>query len=198
MPNQKICRCAWVDLTKPDYVTYHDLEWGVPVYDDKILFEFLILESAQAGLSWYTILKRRAGYRQAFAYFNVEKVAKFTQKNIEKLQQNPQIIRNRLKIKSAINNAQCFIKVIKEFGSFHHYLWGFVGYKPKINFLNHSTDIITTSEESDKLSHDLKKRGFSFVGSTICYAYMQACGLVNDHSRSCYRKKQIINQYKQV
>lgn len=192
------CRCPWLDLSKPDYIAYHDKEWGVPVYDDNVLFEFLILESAQAGLSWYTILKRRAGYRHAFANFDVEKVAKFDSDTVEKLMLNPNIIRNRAKIIATINNAQCFIDVKQEFGSFSHYVWGFVNHKTQIHSIAKLSDYPTNSIESDNLSKDLKKRGFKFIGSTICYAYMQACGLINDHSDDCYRKKQIINQFKQV
>jgi DNA-3-methyladenine glycosylase I len=198
MNNKTPCRCAWVDLTKPDYVAYHDEEWGVPVYDDKTLFEFLLLESAQAGLNWYTILKRRAGYKRAFANFDVYKVANFSLEDIEKLKQDPTIIRNKAKINSAINNAQCFLNVIEEFGTFKHYIWQFVNHKPIVNFFEQAEEFMTTSTISEQLSKDLKKRGFTFVGPTICYAYMQACGLINDHSVSCYRKKQIINQFKQV
>jgi len=192
------CRCPWLDLSKPDYIAYHDKEWGVPVHDDKTFFEFLILESAQAGLSWYTILKRRAGYRHAFANFDVEKVAKFDQDRVEKLMQNPNIIRNRAKINATINNARMFLNVAHEFGSFTNYIWTFVDGRTRVNNLSALSDYPATSVESDKLSKDLKKRGFKFIGSTICYAYMQACGLINDHSNDCYRKKQIINQFKQV
>ncbi len=198
MTDLTCCRCPWVDLSKPDYIVYHDEEWGVPVYDDKTFFEFLILESAQAGLSWYTILKRRTGYRHAFANFDVEKVAEFDQNRVEKLMQNPNIIRNRAKITATINNAKMFLNVADEFGSFTNYIWTFVDGRTRVNNLSALSDYPATSVESDRLSKDLKKRGFKFIGSTICYAYMQACGLINDHSNDCYRKKQIINQFKQV
>lgn len=189
------CRCTWVDLTKPDYVEYHDKQWGVPVYDDKTQFEFLTLESAQAGLSWYTILKRRENYRRAFADFEVEEVAKFTQEKIDALLQDEGIIRNKLKIHAAVSNAKCFIKIQQEFGSFSDYIWSFVGGKPIVNELHTSEDFIATSKESEALSKDLKKRGFKFVGPTICYAHMQAAGLINDHMVDCYRKEQIIADY---
>ena len=192
LPN---CRCPWLDETKPDYIDYHDKEWGVPVRDDKTMFEFLMLESAQAGLSWYTVLKKRENYRAAFANFDVEKVAKFDDEKVEELLLNPGIIRNRLKVKSAITNAQLFIEVQKEFGSFCDYLWGFVDNKPIINELHQLSDYPATSELSDTISKDLKKRGFKFVGSTIVYAHLQACGIINDHSVDCYRRLQIIEQY---
>lgn len=191
------CRCPWLDNTKPDYVEYHDNEWGLPVFDDRKLFEFLILESAQAGLSWYTILKRRQGYKAAFANFDVQKVAKYTQVNVEELVLNSAIIRNRGKINATINNAKLFIEVQHEFGSFSNYIWGFVNNKTILNAYTELNDYPATSIESDMWSKDLKKRGFKFVGSTICYAFMQACGMVNDHSLSCYKRKQIIAQYEQ-
>ena len=191
------CRCPWLDNTKPDYVEYHDNEWGLPVFDDRKLFEFLILESAQAGLSWYTILKRRQGYKAAFANFDVQKVAKYTQVNVEELVLNSAIIRNRGKINATINNAKLFIEVQYEFGSFSNYIWGFVNNKTILNAYTELNDYPATSIESDMWSKDLKKRGFKFVGSTICYAFMQACGMVNDHSLSCYKRKQIIAQYEQ-
>jgi DNA-3-methyladenine glycosylase I len=195
-PDHK-CRCPWLDTSKPDYVKYHDLEWGVPTYDDKRIFEFLILESAQAGLSWYTILKRRQGYREAFDNFDVHKVAQYDQNKIETLMLNSAIIRNRSKINSAINNAKLFIKIQQEFGSFSTYMWGFVNHKTILNVYTDLSDYPATSIESDAWSKDLKKRGFKFVGSTICYAHMQACGLVNDHSLHCYKRKQIIAKYHQ-
>ena len=194
----KICRCPWLDNSKPDYVVYHDHEWGVPVYDDKKFFEFLILESAQAGLSWYTVLKRRQGYKEAFSNFEVEKVATYNQDKIETLMLNTSIIRNRGKINAAINNAKLFITIQREFGSFSDYIWGFVNNKVIVNDYSVMNDYPATSTESDLLSKDLKKRGFKFIGSTICYAYMQACGLVNDHSLDCYKRKQIIAQYQQA
>lgn len=193
----KKCRCPWLDNTKPDYVEYHDQEWGVPVYDDKKIFEFLILESAQAGLSWYTILKRRQGYKAAFANFDVHKVAKYNQDNVEVLMLNSAIIRHRGKINAAINNAKLFIEIQQAFGSFSDYMWGFVNNKTIVNEYTELSDYPATSVESDAWSKDLKKRGFKFVGSTICYAHMQACGMVNDHSLTCYKKKQIIAQYHQ-
>jgi DNA-3-methyladenine glycosylase I len=187
-----ICRCPWVELTKPDYIEYHDKEWGVPVYDDRLLFEFLSLESAQAGLSWYTVLKKRDNYRIAFDNFEPQKVAKYDEAKIEELLQNSGIIRNRLKIESTINNARRFLEVQHAFGSFSKYIWGFVGGKPKINTIRKLSDYPATSNESDALSKDLKTRGFKFMGSTICYAHMQATGMVNDHSLDCFRRKEIM------
>jgi DNA-3-methyladenine glycosylase I len=183
-------RCAWAG-TDPVYVNYHDKEWGVPVRDERKLFEFLILEGAQAGLSWITILKRRDNYREAFDGFDVERVAKFTPAKCEKLLKNPGIIRNRLKVFSAVQNAKAFLKVQDEFGGFSKYQWGFVGGKPLVNKRGTMKDIPPRTEISDALSKDLKKRGFSFVGSTIIYAHMQAVGMVNDHVLSCYRHKEI-------
>ncbi len=170
-----------------DYIEYHDKEWGVPVYDDKVQFEFLLLEGAQAGLSWSTILNKREGYRKAFADFDVEKVARFTGKRIEKLLSNPAIVRNRLKVESAVTNAQAFIEVQEQFGSFSKYIWGFVDGTPIRNKFRKDSDLPATSSESDALSKDLKKRGFKFVGSKIIYAHMQATGLVNDHVVGCFR-----------
>jgi len=190
----EICRCPWVDLTKPDYIEYHDKEWGVPVYDDRLIFEFLCLESAQAGLSWYTVLKKRENYRIAFADFDPQKVAQFDPARMEKLLQNPGIIRNRLKIESLINNAKRFLEVQAAYGSFAKYIWGFVGGKPKINNLRKLSDYPATSKESDALSKDLKTRGFKFMGSTICYAHMQATGMVNDHALDCFRREEIISR----
>jgi DNA-3-methyladenine glycosylase I len=194
----ELCRCPWLDNSKQDYVEYHDKEWGVPVHDDKILFEFLILESAQAGLSWYTILKRRKGYSEAFANFDVNIISKYDQDKVEELMLNSAIIRNRGKINATVINAKLFMGIQNEFGSFSNYLWSFVGNKTIVNQFNELSDYIATSPESDALSKDLKKRGFKFVGSTICYAYMQACGLVNDHSLGCYKRKQIIEEYRQM
>lgn len=195
--NIEVCRCPWLDTSKPDYVKYHDEEWGEPVYDDQKLFEFLMLESAQAGLSWYTILKRRQGYREAFANFDVNTVSKYDQDKVEQLMLNPAIIRNRGKINAAIINAQLFIEIQKEFGSFSNYMWGFVGNKTIVNKYKELSDYPATTAESDAWSKDLKKRGFKFVGSTICYAHMQACGMINDHSLTCYKRKQIIERYQQ-
>ncbi len=197
MEEQKLCRCSWLDLNKPDYVKYHDEEWGVPVYDDDKLFEYLTLESAQAGLSWYTILKRRDGYRAAFANFDVCLVASFDDDKVEQLVLNKAIIRHRGKIKAAIDNAKVFISIQKEFGSFSHYMWGFVNNKTIVNHYKDDDNHPATSVESDNWSKDLKRRGFKFVGSTTCYAHMQACGMVNDHSMSCYKRKQIIDQFQQ-
>jgi len=192
-----LCRCPWLDTTKPDYVAYHDNEWGVPVYDDQKLFEYLTLESAQAGLSWYTILKRRDGYRAAFANFDVNVVAQFTDDKVAELMLNSAIIRHRGKINAAINNAKLFIDIQKECGSFSDYMWGFVGHKTIVNDWANLEDYPATSKESDAWSKDLKKRGFKFVGSTICYAHMQACGMINDHSGDCYKRSQIIAQFQQ-
>ena len=185
-------RCPWVDLSKPDYVKYHDEEWGVPVYDDRVIFEFLTLESAQAGLSWYTVLKKRENYRKLFANFDPQRVAKFTSKKIERLLTDPGIIRNRLKVNAAVNNAKCFLSVQDEFGSFSDYIWQFVANNPIVNKFTRLADYPTHSDESDALSSDLKKRGFKFVGTTICYAHMQATGLVNDHSTDCFRRQEIL------
>lgn len=193
----EVCRCPWLDTSKADYVQYHDEEWGVPVYDDQKLFEYLTLESAQAGLSWYTILKRRQGYRDAFANFDVNVVATFDQTKVEELMLNSNIIRNRGKINAAINNAKLFIEIQQEFGSFSKYMWAFVNNKTIVNEFDELSDYPSTSKESDAWSKDLKKRGFKFVGSTICYAHMQACGMINDHSLSCYKRKQIIEHYQQ-
>lgn len=188
----EVHRCPWVDLSKPDMVEYHDKEWGVPVYDDRLIFEFLSLEAAQAGLSWHTVLKKRENYRRAFENFEPGKVAKFNQAKIEKLLQNPGIIRNRLKIEATVVNARRFLDVQEEFGSFAKYIWGFVGNKPRTNTIRKLADYPATSPESDVLSKDLKKRGFKFMGSTICYAHMQATGLINDHSLDCFRRKEIM------
>ncbi|KYL32097.1 DNA-3-methyladenine glycosylase [Pseudoalteromonas agarivorans] len=195
MSEQNKCRCAWLDATKPDYVKYHDEEWGVPLYDDTKLFEFITLESAQAGLSWYTILKKRAGYKKAFANFSVQKVAKFTADDIERLMQDESIVRNRLKIEATVNNAQRFIGIQKEFGSFSNYQWQFVGNKPIISDLNSVEDTPAITEESKAFAKDLKKRGFKFLGPTTVYAHMQACGMVNDHSNDCFRRAEIIKNY---
>lgn len=180
-------RCPWCEDTFDAYVKYHDEEWGVPVYDDKTQFEFLILEGAQAGLSWSTILKKREGYRQEFANFDVEKVARFDEEKIQQMLQNPGIIRNKLKVRSAVTNAQLFIEIQKEVGSFSEYIWSFVGGSPIQNSWKSMEDVPATTRESDKLAKDLKKRGFKFTGSTIMYAHMQATGLVNDHITSCFR-----------
>lgn len=177
---------------------YHDKEWGVPVTDDKIHFEFLILESFQAGLSWKTILHRREGFRKAFAGFDCKKVARFTEADVERLMNDPSIIRNRLKIKGMIQNAKAFMQIQEEFGSFNNYLWCFVEHKPVVNKLKDQKDIQATSAQSDAMAADMKKRGFKFRGSTICYANMQAVGLVNDHLVSCKRYKEINSLHKRL
>jgi DNA-3-methyladenine glycosylase I len=180
-------RCAWAPEDKPDYLDYHDTEWGEPLHDDSKLFEMLILEGAQAGLSWYTILQRRDGYRKAFKNFDPVKVSKMTDAQLEELLANANIIRNRLKVYSARKNALVFLAIQKEFGSFDAYLWNFVEGRPRVNRPKTMKDVPARTPESDALSKDLKKRGMSFVGSTIMYAYMQAVGLVNDHIRDCFR-----------
>ncbi|NQZ83839.1 MAG: DNA-3-methyladenine glycosylase I [Colwellia sp.] len=197
MPEEKQCRCPWLDESKADYVKYHDDEWGVPIHDDGTMFEFLILESAQAGLSWYTILKRREGYKNAFAQFNVKDVSKFSEAKVEELMQDSSIIRNRAKIKAAISNARIFIEIQDEFGSFCKYIWAYVDNKTIVNDINVKEDYVATSPISDAISKDLKTRGFKFFGSTICYAHLQACGLINDHSKNCYKRSQIIDEYQQ-
>jgi DNA-3-methyladenine glycosylase I len=186
---KSISRCRWAEGVSPGYIEYHDKEWGVPVWDDNVQFEFLILEGAQAGLSWSTILNKREGYRKAFRDFDPTKVARFTEKRIEKLLTDPSIVRNRLKVNSAVTNAKAFLKVRKEFGTFCEYIWGFVGGKPIQSMQKLDGDVPATSPESDALSKDLKKRGFKFVGSTIIYAHMQAMGMVNDHVSNCFRYK---------
>lgn len=180
-------RCTWAENTFEAYQRYHDEEWGVPVHEDRVHFEFLILEGAQAGLNWATILKKRDGYRKAFADFDPKVVAAYDEKKVAALIENPEIIRNKLKIKSAVTNARCFLAVQQEFGSFDAYVWSFVGGKPILNQWKHSSEVPATTPESDALSKDLKRRGFKFVGSTIMYAYMQAWGLVNDHLVDCFR-----------
>ncbi len=182
-------RCTWAsnDLNIP----YHDSEWGVPVHDDRLFFEFLVLEGAQAGLSWDTVLKKRDAYRAAFDNFDPAKVAKYSEAKCEKLMKNEGIIRNRLKIASAVRNAKAFLAVQKEFGSFDKYIWGFVGGKTIVNKLKGHGDIMAKTDISDAISKDLKKRGFNFVGSTIMYAFMQATGMGNDHLTSCFRYKEV-------
>ncbi len=190
-----IRRCPWVDLGKPDYVDYHDREWGVPVHDDRLLFEFLVLEGAQAGLSWYTVLRKRENYRLAFDQFDPEKVALYDEKKVLELLANPGIIRNRAKILAAVNNARRFLEVREEFGSFDVYMWSFVGGRPVVNEIRELADYPATSRGSDEMSRDLRRRGFKFVGSTVCYAHMQAIGMVNDHSMDCFRRQEIIAEY---
>jgi DNA-3-methyladenine glycosylase I len=188
MENKDPFRCPWC-LKFEKYIRYHDEEWGVPVHDDRVHFEFLILEGAQAGLSWSTILNKREGYRKNFADFDVEKVARFTQARIEKILQDPGVVRNRLKVQAAVNNAKRFKEVQREFGSFDAYIWQFVQGKPIVNAWKNMKQVPATTRESDALSKDLLKRGFKFVGSTVMYAHMQACGLVNDHLVECFRHR---------
>lgn len=184
----EVIRCGWCG-TDPQYVKYHDEEWGKPVYDDQTLFEFLILEGAQAGLSWITILRRRESYRAAFAGFDAQKVAAFTGADEERLMNDTGIIRNRLKVKAAINNARLFLAIQEEFGSFSDYIWGFIpGRKPIVNSRASLKDVPARTEVSDAISKDMKKRGFKFFGTTICYAHMQATGMVNDHIEGCISK----------
>lgn len=189
-------RCPWVDVAKLDYVAYHDQEWGVPVHDDRRLFEFLTLEAAQAGLSWYTVLRKREHYRRAFAEFDPQVVSTWGPRDVARLLADPGLVRNRLKIEAAIGNAARFLEVQAEHGTFDRYLWGFVDGKPKVNTLRRLADYPSTSRESDAMSRDLKRRGFRFVGSTICYAHMQATGMVNDHSVSCFRRNEILALYR--
>jgi len=184
----RLVRCPWADINALER-NYHDAEWGTPIHDDRAFFEFLILEGAQAGLSWDTILKKRENYRRAFAAFDPERVARFGTKEISMLLANPGIVRNRLKIASAISNARSFLAIQQEFGSFDVYLWRFVGGKQKQNKWRSVKQVPASTPESDALSKDLKRREFRFVGSTICYAFMQATGLVNDHLVSCFRHK---------
>ncbi|MDD1611557.1 MAG: DNA-3-methyladenine glycosylase I [Methylococcaceae bacterium] len=187
-------KCRWA-LSSPQMENYHDAEWGVPVHDERLLFEFLVLEGAQAGLSWSTILNRRENYRQAFDHFDPEAVARYDEQKIEELLQNPGIIRNRLKIQAAVINARAFLKVQEAFGSFNDYIWRFVDGVPFNNYWRHHDEIPASTRVSEIMSRDLKQRGFKFVGSTICYAHMQATGMVNDHTVDCFRHAEITNQY---
>ncbi len=189
--DKKLKRCAWVDLNNELYIAYHDKDWGVPVYDDRLLFEMLILEGAQAGLSWSTILKKRESYRVAFDNFDPELVATYDEDKKEELLNNPGIVRNKLKIKSAVNNAKVFLDIQKECGSFSDYIWSFVDGKPIQNEFKNIHEVPSKTELSDVISKDLKKRGMNFVGSTIIYAFMQAVGIVNDHEVSCFRYKEV-------
>jgi DNA-3-methyladenine glycosylase I len=184
-------RCAWAEGSSPLMLKYHDEEWGVPVHNDRKLFEFLILEGAQAGLSWNTILNRRHNYRKAFDRFDIAKVAKYTRPDVIRLLKDKGIIRNRLKINATIENAKAFLKVKKEFGSFDAYIWQFVGGKPKNNRFSKISQLPAQTEESQAMSRNLRKRGFRFVGPTICYAFMQAVGMVNDHTTDCFRYREI-------
>ncbi len=191
MAKKKLTRCQWTEAqVDPAYLKYHDEEWGVPVHDDRKQFEFLTLESAQAGLSWWTVLNKRQGYRKAFAEFDPVRVARFTDKRIERLLKDPSIIRNRLKVAAAVNNAKRFLEVQEEFGSFDDYIWQFVDGRPIQNNWRRLEEVPATTKESDSLSKDLKQRGFKFVGSTIVYAHMQAVGMVNDHQTNCFRHRE--------
>src|SRR5881227_51507 len=182
-------RCPWA-ITEPS-LTYHDQEWGMPIHDDRKLFEFLILEGAQAGLSWTTILKKRENYRKAFDGFRAEKIARYGARDVKRLLGDAGIVRNRLKIAAAVQNAKAFLAVQKEFKTFDRYIWQFVGGKPRVNVWKAAQRVPASTAESDAMSKDLKKRGFTFVGSTICYAFMQATGMVNDHALKCFRYQQV-------
>lgn len=190
MPTAKeLIRCDWArnDLA----IAYHDREWGVPCHDDRVLFEFLVLEGAQAGLSWDTILRKRENYRAVFDAFDPKKIARYNQRRLESLMRNQGIVRNRLKISSVVKNAKVFLEVQKEYGSFDRYVWQFVGGKPRVNALKGLDQLQSRTAESDTMSKDLKKRGFTFVGSTICYAFMQAVGMINDHLVTCFRYREV-------
>jgi len=188
-------RCAWVPVNNPQYVKYHDEEWGVPVHDDRLLFEFLVLEGAQAGLSWLTVLRKRENYRQAFDGFDPPRVARYDEAKIQRLLQNPGIIRNRLKVRAAVTNAQAFLKVQREFGSFDRFIWSFVNGRPIVNAWKRDGEIPASTPLSDTISRELKRRGFKFVGSTIVYAHMQATGMVNDHTTDCFRHGALIQSF---
>lgn len=190
-----VSRCPWVDLTKPDYVAYHDTEWGVPLHDDRLLFEYLALEAAQAGLSWYTVLKKRASYRVAFDQFDAATIACYDEGKVLALLGNPGIIRNRAKIRATIHNARQFLAVQATFGTFTAYVWRFVDGRPIVHTLHTVQDYPATSRESEALSKDLRQRGFQFVGATVCYAFMQATGMVNDHAVACFRRSEILATY---
>ena len=188
-------RCDWANRGELEQ-SYHDHEWGVEIHDDRTLFEFLVLEGAQAGLSWSTILRKREGYRRAFDHFDARKISKYSENTVSRLLTNPEIIRNRLKINATITNARAFLQVQKEFGSFDSYIWQFVNGKPIQNSWRKMTDIPSSTPESDAMSKDLQKRGFKFIGPTICYAFMQAVGMVNDHVVDCFRYKELKNKRK--
>ena len=188
--NENLTRCEWCG-NHPLYLKYHDEEWGVPVHDDRKHFEFMILESAQAGLSWLTVLKKRENYREAYDQFDPEKVSRYGEDKVSELLSNPGIIRNRLKIHSSINNAKLFLRIQKEFGSFDTYFWNYVDHQPVVNSFEKLSDLPPRTAVSDLIAKDLKKRGFKFMGSTIVYAHMQACGLVNDHITGCFRSREI-------
>jgi DNA-3-methyladenine glycosylase I len=186
-------RCAWVNDKERIYINYHDYEWGVPLHDDGMLFEFLILEGMQAGLSWVTVLKKRENFRKAFDYFDAEKIVQYGDDKVEDLLSDKSIIRNRRKLVSAIDNAKAYLRVKEERGSFNEYIWSFVDGKPIMNRYESIEEVPTETETSRKMSKDLKKRGFKFVGATICYAFMQAVGMVNDHTTDCFRHKEIVD-----
>jgi DNA-3-methyladenine glycosylase I len=188
--SQSPVRCGWASGELS--IRYHDEEWGVPVHDDRTLFEFLILEGAQAGLSWTTILNKRENYRKAFDGFDPQRIARYDRRKIQQLLRDPGIVRNKLKVASAVGNAKAFLQVQKEFGSFDRYIWQFIGGKPRVNSLKSFNQLQARTPESDAMSKDLKKRGFKFVGSTICYAFMQAVGMVNDHVVDCFRYQALI------
>ena len=183
-----LIRCAWC-LSSQLYIDYHDHEWGTPHHDDCHLFEMLILEGAQAGLSWYTILQKREGYRKAFDGFDAEKIARYDEQKVQELLQNPAIVRNRLKVRAALTNAQAYLRVVETEGNFSEYIWQFVNHQPIVNHPRQLSEVPVKTAESDAMSQDLKQRGFKFVGSTICYAFMQAVGMVDDHVEDCWRKK---------
>ena len=192
MTKTRTNRCTWVSIDNPLMLEYHDREWGVPTRDDRKHFEFLVLEAAQAGLSWSIVLNKREGYRRAFSQFDPQKVARYTQKRVQKLAADPSIIRNRLKIEAAVRNARAFLAIQEEFGTFSAYCWRFVDGRPRRNRWRATKEIPATSPESDAFSKDLKRRGFSFVGSTVIYAHMQAVGMVNDHLVGCFRYPEIL------
>lgn len=194
MEQEKKNRCAWVSVD-PVYIQYHDQEWGVPVHDDKKLFEFLVLESAQAGLSWITILKRRENYRRAFDNFDPERVARYDEKDVQRLLRDKGIIRNEKKVRAAVKNAQAFVAIQHEFGSFDKYIWRFTDAKPLMNAWEQAQDVPVKTEISIAISRDLKQRGFQFIGPVICYAHMQATGMVNDHTMDCFRHHEIKSAY---
>ena len=185
-------RCVWPGTKNQLMIDYHDKEWGIPQHDDQTLFEYIVLDTFQAGLSWEITLNKREGFKKAFANYNPKKISQFTKLEVEKLMQNPKIIRNRLKIEATITNAKAFLKIQKEHGSFDKYIWRFVNHKPIINKFKDHNKIPATSKESDEISKDLKKQGFKFVGSTICYAFMQGAGMVNDHLTNCFRYKEVL------
>ncbi len=187
--SRDLIRCTWASNSLS--IRYHDEEWGVPQHDDRVLFEFLLLEGAQAGLSWDTILQKRENYRAAFDRFDAVRIARYDRRRMQSLRRNPGIVRNRLKIASAVRNAQAFLNVQREFGSFDHYIWQFTGGQPRVNAWRPGDRVPASTAESDDMSKELKKRGFNFVGSTICYAFMQAVGMVNDHHVDCFRYRQV-------